>query len=200
MAHGVLERVFPAQGVHAQLTLVDNRFLVLEEEFDRILDGEDMAGAVSVAVIKHRGNRGGLARSGGADDQDQSTLLHDKVGQDVREEERVERRNVAKNETHDDRNRGPLAEQVDTEIADMGNAEGEVHLHGRFERLLLIGRHQLQGDLLDHRRIHDLLVDRNGIALNLDVDRNARGDEQIRCLFFRHQVEKFVQNHVISAA
>jgi hypothetical protein len=177
------------------LALVDDRLLVAEEVLDRILDGQDVAGAVAVAVIEHRGDGRRLAGTGGADDQDQAALLHDQVGQHRRQLERIELGNVAEDEADDDADRAALAEDVDAEVADIRHAEGEVHLHRRLEGLDLIRRHQFEGDLFDHVRQHHLLVDRHGVALDLDVDRRAGGNENIRGLLFRHQLEQFVEDH-----
>ena len=73
-----------------------------------------------------------------------------------------------------------------------GHPKREVHLHRRFEGLDLLWRHQFVGDLLDHVRQHHLLVDRQGVALDLDVYRRASGDENIRGLLFGHEQEQLV--------
>jgi hypothetical protein len=91
LAHGVAQGVVPVDGVGADLALVDDRHLVLEQIFDRVFDGQDVARAVLVAVVQHRGDGGGLARAGGADDQHQPALLHDDVGEHRRQAEVVER-------------------------------------------------------------------------------------------------------------
>jgi hypothetical protein len=51
------------------------RLLVAEQELDRVLDGEDVAGELLVAPLQHRGQRGALAGAGGAHHQDQAALL-----------------------------------------------------------------------------------------------------------------------------
>jgi hypothetical protein len=103
------------------LALVDDGFLVFEEEFDRILDGQDVAG--TVVRCGDRASRDGrrLAGAGGADDQDQAALFHDDVGQHRRQAERVIKfRNVAEDEADDDADAAALAEDVDPEVADLG--------------------------------------------------------------------------------
>jgi hypothetical protein len=59
--------------------LVDDRLLALEDELDRVLERQDMARFLRVAIIEHRGNRSRLARAGRADHEHQPALLHDDV-------------------------------------------------------------------------------------------------------------------------
>ena len=58
-AQRVLERV----GVRVDLALVDQAALVLVDELDRILDGDDVVAAVLVDVVDHRAQRRRLAAS-----------------------------------------------------------------------------------------------------------------------------------------
>src|SRR3546814_3812813 len=77
------------------LALVDDRFLVLVQEFDRILDGEDMPGGVGIAMVDHARQGGGLARAGRADHQHQATRLHHDVLEDRGQLELFDRRDLA---------------------------------------------------------------------------------------------------------
>ena len=65
--------VFPHQGpqgfvegqtVDANFTLVDVGFVVLEQVFDGVLDGDDVATLSLIDVLQHRSNGGRLARTG----------------------------------------------------------------------------------------------------------------------------------------
>ena len=58
-------------GVLADLALVDQALLVLVHELDRVLDRDDVVGAVAVDVVDQRAERRGLARAGRAGDQHQ---------------------------------------------------------------------------------------------------------------------------------
>ena len=64
LAQRVLQRVLPRQGIDADLALGDEAVLVRMGELDRVLDGDDVAVRVLVAVADHRGERGRLARAG----------------------------------------------------------------------------------------------------------------------------------------
>jgi hypothetical protein len=58
---------------------------------------------------------------------------------------------------------------------------------------------QFSGDLLDHLRRHDLLIDRYGSALDLDVDRCACADEDVRGAPVGHHLKELVENHPLAA-
>jgi hypothetical protein len=55
-----------------QFALMDSRFLVAVEEFDGVLDRENVVGLVRVHLVENRRERGRLAGTGRASDQDNS--------------------------------------------------------------------------------------------------------------------------------
>jgi hypothetical protein len=69
------QRVGEAQRVRADFALVDQALLALVHEFDRVLDGQDVAVLVFVDVVDHRRQRGRLARAGRAGDQHDAARL-----------------------------------------------------------------------------------------------------------------------------
>jgi hypothetical protein len=71
----VLQRGLETLGVGADLALVDDGFLVLEDELDRILQRQDVADFCSLRKSSIADSDGRLARAGGADHQDQAALL-----------------------------------------------------------------------------------------------------------------------------
>src|SRR6202035_747875 len=62
-------------GVHFNFALIDETLFVAVQELDRIFDGDQMVGAAGVDAVDHGGQCGGLARTGGAGNEDQATLL-----------------------------------------------------------------------------------------------------------------------------
>ena len=74
LAQRVAQRGQPGVGVNTHLAMRDHAALVHVHEFDRVLDSDDMTMGLFVAIADHRGQRGGLARSGSADDDDQAAL------------------------------------------------------------------------------------------------------------------------------
>ena len=75
------ERRGERRRVAVQLALVDGRLLVLVQELDRILDGEDVFGAGLVDQIDDRRQRRRLARAGRTGDQDDAVLERGGLGQ-----------------------------------------------------------------------------------------------------------------------
>jgi hypothetical protein len=162
---------------------------VLEQVFDRILDGQDVARAVLVAVVQHGSNGGGLARAGGANHQHQTALLHDDLGKHGWEAKGVEPGNLAEDVAHHDGDAVALPEDVHPEVAHVPPAKGEVHLLESFEALGLLRIHHFVGHALDHRGIHGLLIDGQCVAVDFDVNRGADGNEDVRGLLLGHQRE-----------
>ena len=76
-----------ADRVDADLALVDDAALVPVHELDRILDREDVVGAVAVDLVDHRRERRRLTRAGRAGDEHEAARLH----RELRERERAGR-------------------------------------------------------------------------------------------------------------
>ena len=51
LAQGIFQRIFITVGIHPDFTLVDDGFLVLVNKFDWVFNGDDMTGAVGIAVV-----------------------------------------------------------------------------------------------------------------------------------------------------
>ena len=179
-----------ALGVGADFALVDDGFLVLEDEFDRVFQRQDVAGLLLVAQVQHRRQRGRLARAGGADHQDQPALLHDDFLEDVGQAEGGEGRHAAGDEAHHHRGRAFLAEGADAERAHALQRVSGVQLPLVLVFLdLALGQHLVEQRL--HRvRVQDGLVDRDRHAVDLDVDRRADRQEDVRRLLLGHHLEQ----------
>jgi len=61
LAEDVLERIVEAEGIGAYFPLIDDRFLVLVEELDGILDGHDVDRSLLVDEIDDGCERGRLS-------------------------------------------------------------------------------------------------------------------------------------------
>ena len=149
LAQGIGQRVFVAVGVHADFTLIDDGFFVMVDEFDRVFDGDYMSGAAAVADIDQRGQRGGLAGTGGADKQDQSALGHDQVNEAARQPQRFHAWDGGLDVAHYHRHLAALFENVDAETPDAGLGNRQVHFRLAFKLGALLGVHDLVGNLLD---------------------------------------------------
>ena len=69
LAQHVFERMVKRQSVQPDFALFDDALVVLEDEFDRIFQRDDVLFEIGVDVLDHRGQGGGLAAAGGAGDQ-----------------------------------------------------------------------------------------------------------------------------------
>ena len=156
----VLQRALVALRVDMELALVDDALLVLEQVLDRILDREDVARLVVVAVVDHRRQRGRLARAGRAGDQHEPAFFHHDVEQHRRQAQVLERGNVAAHEADHHRDRAALAEDVDPEVADGAVEVRQVHLELVFELARLLLAHELVGDAPHRLDVHRLRRDR----------------------------------------
>src|SRR6185437_10979919 len=116
------------QRVRPDLALVDQALLRLMQEFDRVLDREDVSVFAFVDVVDHRGQRGRLARPGRAGDQDQSARPSGQVGEDLRRVQLLERQHLRRNRPERDRRAALLVERVDAKARQIGDAERKVAL------------------------------------------------------------------------
>jgi hypothetical protein len=86
-AHRHTQGVLETARVEAHLALVDDGLLVGVQELDRVLDREDVVRRAQVAMIDHRRERRGLARTRRPDHQHQPALHHHQVGERIRQAE-----------------------------------------------------------------------------------------------------------------
>ena len=123
------------------------------QHLDRVLDRDDVLLARLVDVVDHRRERRRLARAGRAGDEHEAAVLLGEPADAGRHVERLEARDLARDDAADDRDRSALAERVDAE-ARAGDLVADVELAARGEDLVAVGRrgrHRLD-DLLEQRR------------------------------------------------
>src|SRR3984885_10014940 len=87
------QRFGETQGVAMNLALVHQATLRLVHELDRILDRDDVVGAVVITVIHHAGERGGLAGARRARDEHEAAREHAQVAENLRCTQVIEREN-----------------------------------------------------------------------------------------------------------
>src|SRR5437762_14016171 len=173
LAQGVLERGLPVHGVHADFALGNEAALVRVGELDRVLDGDDVAVGVLVAVSDHRRERGGLARTRGPYHDHQAALGHDHVLQYVRELEVLDPGNGGGDHPQHDTDVRLLDEGIDAEPPYARGVDREVAFLARFELVGLPVVHDRAGEV-DGVRGCERLV-RDGRHLAVDLDRRGEG-------------------------
>jgi hypothetical protein len=153
------QRFVEAMRVAVHFALVDQALLRGVHEFDRILDGEDVAVFVLVDVVDHRRQRGRLARTGRAGHQDQALRLLDHLAEQRRAGQVLEGEHLGRNGTEHRTGATVLVERVHTEARQRRDLEGEVH----FEEFLVIAALLVGHDVV-HQRM-DLLVVQGGMLM-----------------------------------
>jgi hypothetical protein len=101
--------------VVTDLALVDDRQLVPVQVLDRVLEGDDVAGAGRVDVVDHRRQGRRLSRAGRARKQDDPSRLLGKRADHLRQREVVDRPYLEWNRAAGDRDVPALAKGVDPE-------------------------------------------------------------------------------------
>ncbi|MNV58603.1 hypothetical protein D3C71_1509890 [compost metagenome] len=168
---------------------------MLVQVLDRILDGEDVSGRGAVAVVDHRRQRGGLARTGRAHHQHQPTRGHDDVLQHLRQVQLLDARDMALDRTDHHAHLTALLEHVDAEAPGVGQGDGHVELKVALELRYLALVHQRVSDFLDHSRWQAGAPQRIQLALDLDVDRRSGGQKHVRSVLFGHQLQEVADIH-----
>jgi hypothetical protein len=177
-------------GVGADLALVDDRALVLVQELDRVLDREDVVLMLAVDHVDHRRQRRALARAGRAGDEDESARFLGQLPQHLRHAERVERRDVLRDEAEGGADRAALEEAVDAEAGDAGDRVGEVELLVVLEALALVVVEDAVDDLAGLLRgEHREALHRLDLALVTDRRRETGGQVHVGCFDLDHVAE-----------
>jgi hypothetical protein len=190
LAQRILQRGLERQGIRTDFALIDDRLLVTKEKFDRVFQRQDVAGAVGVAVVQQRGQCRRFTRAGGADDQHQATLFHDHFLQHFGQAQGVEGWNVDRNVTHHHRRRATLIEAGNPIHADLRQTGAHIQF-ARLGQLIDLRFAQHLAQQIHHRRfVDDGGIHRHGIAVDLDGDRRAAGEEQIGSLLVGHQLKQ----------
>jgi hypothetical protein len=192
LAQGVLECVLPRIGVGADFALRDQAADVRMHVLDRILDRDDMAARILIAIADHRRQRSRLARTGGTDHQHQSALLHHDLGQLLRQAELFEGRNLGVDRAQHPAHAVLLDEGIDAKPADARRGDREVALVAGLEVLDLAIVHQRAHDDRCRFGRQRLVHHRRHLAIELDRRRKSGGDEQVRCALLLHQREQLL--------
>src|SRR5690606_10133214 len=188
-AQDVAQGFGKAQGVESHLALVDDRLLVPVQKLDRILDADDVPGAVGGAVVEHGGQGGRFARAGGAVHRNQAAVEHHQLFQNRGQPQLGDTRDLVVDVPHHHGHFATLVVDVDPEAPRIGHAHRQVHFQGAFELGNLLLTHQLVGQLLDLARSQRLFLKRVIVTLALEGDRGTYTEEQVGAVAFGKRVQ-----------
>ena len=189
MAQCIFERSLHGHRVGADFTLIDDRFFVGKDEFDRIFYREDVARQAGIAVIHHRGKGGGFASSGSAHHQNQAALFHDHVGQPCGHIERFKCWNIGGDVANHAGIGAALFHGRDTEVAHAVNRMCHVQFMGFFQLFNAGGRQHFSQQAFDCVGGQWLVVDWHGLAVDFDRGWSKGRQVHIRSLFLGHQLQ-----------
>jgi hypothetical protein len=191
LPQGVFQRGGEALRVAADFSLIDDAVLVLVNELDRVLDRDHVPLQLLVDLVEHRGERGRLARAGGAGHEDESSWFVGQIGDDFGEVEVLERLDVERNLPDDHRDAAALLEAVAAESREVLNAEREIELVLHLEPLLLIlGQHRIRELQRVFRLHHELDVRPRHVAVDAQHWPLARRDVEIGGVPLDHLFEQ----------
>src|SRR5690349_22364278 len=140
LAQRVLEGGRERVRVRPDLALVDQAALVLVQELDRVLDGDDVRGPGAVGQVEDRGQRRRLARPGRAGHQDQPAVHVGELGDRGRYAELLQALDAVRDGPERRAVRAALRVQVHAVAGDALDAVGEVQLLLAFELVPVFGR------------------------------------------------------------
>ena len=109
------QRLGKAQGISMDLALIDQAALGLVDEFDRILDGQDVIRPVVVAVVDHRRQGRGLAGSGRTRSPAPGRAAACKVAEDFRCVQLIQAHDDRRNAAENGARAAVLVERIDAE-------------------------------------------------------------------------------------
>jgi hypothetical protein len=179
LTQGSAQRLGEARRVGPDLALVDDATLVTVNELDRVLDREDVLGALAVDLVDQGRQRRRLARPGWPGDQDQTTRLLGQRVQSGGDAELLESLDVGRDQPEGGAERAALEEDIDAEAREARDRMREVDLAVDLEQLLLL-RGQ---DAIEHlvrvlgREVGDVLVPLEG---SVHAHSRRRADRDVK--------------------
>ncbi len=114
-------------GIQTHFALLDHRFLIGEDVFDRVFQSDDVLFLGEVDVLQHGRQRGGFAATRGAGHQDNAARGFGDAADDVAQTQFGEFRNVGFDIAHGQTKLAALLEYVGTETADPLHMNRKVH-------------------------------------------------------------------------
>ena len=175
------------------LTLVDQTPVVLMNKLDRVLDRDDVVGAVLVDEVDHRRERRRLAATRRPRHQDQALGQHAEFPRDVREPELLEGQQLLGDDAEGGRRSAAVHEEVAAKARETRDLVGEVGV----ERRLVGLPHRRDADLLEDqlhliRRDRVALLHRHDVAVQPKLRLRAGGHVQVRGANLDHSFEQRV--------
>src|SRR5690606_36897926 len=180
-----------AQGVAVHFALVDQALLRFVNEFDRVLDGEDVLVLGVVQVVEHGREGRGLARAGGAGNQYQAARHVGDPAEDLTHAEVFHGQHLGRNGPEHRTATAVLVEGVYPEARHTRHFKREVGLEKFFEILALLVVHDVVDQRMHLLVVHGRQIDAAYIAINANHRRQTGRKVQIRCTLLGAEGQQF---------
>ncbi len=190
------ERFGETVRVTVHLALVHQAFLRLVNEFDGVLDGENMMVFVVIDVIDHRGQGGALARTGWPGDHDQPARLHADIAKNLAHPEVFHGQHLGGDGAEYGSGAAILVERIDPEPGHAGYLERKIGLEELLVIPALLVIHDFIDEIMHLPVIHRRQVDAPHIAIDPDHRRQAGRKVQVRSALLGSKGQKFRDIHV----
>src|SRR5215204_5038160 len=170
------------------------------DELDRVFDRDDVAFALAIDLVDHRGEGRRLARARGPRDQHETARLLRHLRDRGGETEIGEGADVERDLPNDHRDAAALLEAVAAEPRQVLNAEGEVELVLHLEALLLVLRqHRVRELQRVLRREHVFEPGVRDVTIDAKLRTLAGRDVQVRRIALDHFLEQRAEIDVCGA-
>src|SRR5208283_1305815 len=170
--------------VAVEFALVDGGFFMTMQEFDGVLNGEDVDGFFLVHPVDDGGEGGGLSRAGGTGDEDDAVAQGADFLELGGQFQIGETRDAVGDDAHDDGATAALAEDVDAEARGVFEAVGKIGGAVEFEFLggVFIFADQGSGDLFGvagDQAFEALEFEFDELPADFDLRRAAGGKDEV---------------------
>ncbi len=174
------QRFVEAERITMHLALVDQRFLGLVYEFDRIFDRQNMIRLILIDVVDHRGQRRRFTRPGRSGDEHDTARMHRNVLENRWRAQIVERQYFRRNRTKHSGRTAVLIEGVDAKTCQLRYLKREIGLQKLFVVLALLVIHDVVHHAIDvfvGQRRH---IDTLDVAIDANHWRHSTRQVQVR--------------------
>ena len=137
LAHSRANAVGETRQMGPELSLDNLRLLARVNEFDRILEADDVEASCFVEVVNHRSKRRRLAGAGGAGDQHHALVEVTKRCHSLRQIQLGQFRNLVRDMPKHSADAGIFAEQVDSKATAVLTNLGKIKVLSGLEMLFL---------------------------------------------------------------
>ena len=192
VAHRAFQGVRKGGGVFADLAVNDHTFFHRVDEFNGVLDGDDVAREVGVNVVDHRGERGRFAGAGGAGDDDEALVEVAEFFQRFGELERVEGKNFCRDLAEDGGLAPVIVKVIAAETGEAGDLVGEIEVLAVEEIGPAFGGTDFFEQGLHGRCVDDRVCEWDEGSRGAGFGREADGEVEVGAALFEHGAEEGV--------